>query len=90
DRFEFVLTRDDVDAMKPSPEGLQKAVSLLGIPARDVYYVGDSLYDVSAGKRAGVKVVAVATGNFSEAALKDEGADYVISSISALAGVLGA
>ncbi len=90
DFFEFVLTRDDVDAMKPRPEGLEKAVSMLGMLKSQVYYVGDSLFDVAAARKAGVKVVAIATGNYSEAVLRDEGADYVIPSISELAGILGA
>ncbi len=90
DCFEFVLTRDDVDAMKPRPEGLQKAVSMLGMPAQQVFYVGDSVYDVAAAKQAGLKVVAVVTGNFSEERLRAEGADYVIQDISGLAGILGA
>jgi phosphoglycolate phosphatase len=90
DCFEFVLTRDDVDAMKPRPEGLEKAVSMLKIPAQRVYYVGDSLFDIAAAKKAGLKVVAIATGNYSEAALRAEGADYVIPSISGLPPILGA
>ncbi len=88
DRFEFLLTRDDVDAMKPRPEGLQKAVSMLGLPSGQVFYVGDSIYDVAAAKLAKVKVVCVATGNFSEERLKAEGADFVIPDISGLASIL--
>ncbi len=89
DCFEFVLTRDDVPTMKPSPEGLKKAASRLGLPADQVYYVGDSRYDVAAAKLAGLKVVAVATGNFTQERLKAEGASYVISSISELPRILG-
>lgn len=89
DCFEFVLTRDETETMKPRPEGLAKAVSILSLPKRGVYYVGDSPYDIAAAKQAGLKVVSVATGNYSEERLRKEGADYVISSISDLHGVLG-
>jgi HAD superfamily hydrolase (TIGR01509 family) len=84
DCFEFVLTRDDTETMKPRPEGLLKATSMLGLPADSVYYVGDSPYDIAAAKDAGIKVVSVATGNYSVERLREEGADRVISSITEL------
>ena len=89
DRFEFILTRDEVEAMKPRPEGVRKASELLGVPPEKVYYVGDSLYDVQAAKDAGAKAVSVTTGNYSSQRLKERGADYVISSIAELPSILG-
>jgi len=89
DRFEFVLTRDDTETMKPRPEGLLKATMMLGLPADLVYYVGDSPYDIAAAKSAGIKVVSVATGNYSVDRLREEGADHVISSITELHDVFG-
>ncbi len=89
DCFEFVLTRDDTDTMKPRPEGLKKAASMLGLPADSVYYVGDSPYDISAAKHAGIKAVSVATGNYTAGRLREEGADHVIFSITELHKVFG-
>lgn len=86
--FDFVLTREDVDAMKPNPEGIQKAVSMLSLPKEEVCYVGDSPYDVVAAKRAGLKVISVATGNYDRERLKLEGADVVIESIGKLLDVI--
>ncbi len=87
--FEFVITRDDADTMKPKPEGLLKAVNLLSLPKGDVCYVGDSPFDIAAARGAGIRVVSIATGNYSMNQLKDAGADYVISSLSELGAVLG-
>jgi len=87
--FEFVLTREDTRAMKPSPEGLIQAVSILAMPSGQVYYIGDSPFDVMAARGAGVKMVSVATGNYSSERLKEEGADFVIASLSQLPEVLG-
>lgn len=87
--FEFVLTRDDVDAMKPRPDGLAKAVAALGLPPESVCYVGDGVYDVMAAKQAGTKVVCVATGNYSPDRLSEAGADEVIESLSELPRILG-
>jgi pyrophosphatase PpaX len=87
--FAFVLTRDDVDAMKPRPEGLSQAVTKFGLPKERVVYVGDSPYDIMAAKAAGLKVVSVATGNYRADRLRMEGADYVVDSLADLPGALG-
>jgi len=86
--FDFVLTRDDVDAMKPSPEGVKLAVSLFSLPKERVLYVGDSLYDIMAAKSAGLRVISVATGNYTVEKLRGEGADVVIGSLAEIADVL--
>jgi phosphoglycolate phosphatase-like HAD superfamily hydrolase len=88
DLFEFVLTRNETEVMKPRPEGVMMAVGRLSVPKVSVYYVGDSLFDIMAAKGAGVKVVSVATGNYSADRLKDDGADFVIHGLSDLSSVL--
>jgi HAD superfamily hydrolase (TIGR01509 family) len=87
--FEFVLTRNDTESMKPRPEGLLQAVSMLSLPKDNVYYIGDTPYDVMAAKGAGVKSVSVTTGSYAPDRLSSEGPDFVISSISELDRVLG-
>jgi len=87
--FEFVLTRNDTETMKPRPEGLLQAVSVLSLPKDDVYYVGDTPYDVMAAKGAGVKSVSVSTGSYAPDRLAAAGPDFLISSISELGAVLG-
>jgi len=89
DFFEFVLTRNDTVTMKPRPEGLLQAVSILSLPKEHVYYVGDTPYDVAAAKGAGVRSVSVATGSYPADRLAAAGSDFVITSVSELSGVLG-
>jgi HAD superfamily hydrolase (TIGR01549 family) len=86
--FDFVLTRDDVDAMKPRPEGVNRALALFALPKEKVVYVGDSPYDIMAAKAAGLKVISVATGNYTPERLRNEGADGVVGSLGELPGVL--
>jgi phosphoglycolate phosphatase len=86
--FDFVLTRDDVDGMKPSPDGVNKAISIFALPKEKVVYVGDSLLDILAAKAAGLRVVSVATGNYTVERLRSEGADEVVGSLAELARVL--
>jgi HAD superfamily hydrolase (TIGR01549 family) len=89
DCFEFILTRDETDTMKPRPEGLKKAVALLSLAPESVYFVGDSPYDIFAAKAAGVKVISVATGNYTMERLTGEGADQVVASVAELPSLFG-
>jgi phosphoglycolate phosphatase len=89
DCFEFILTRDDTEIMKPRPEGVEMAAARFNLPKGLVYYVGDSLFDVQAARGAGVRAVSVATGNFSLERLKGEHPDFAISRLAGLGAVLG-
>ncbi|MDG6909885.1 MAG: HAD family hydrolase [Nitrososphaerota archaeon] len=89
DRFEFVLTRDETRIMKPRPEGMEMAAAKLGLPKGSIFYVGDSAQDVHAAISAGIKVVSVATGNYTAERLSAEGADFVVSGLSELGAILG-
>lgn len=53
-----VLTPKDVKK-KPSPEGIQKIIQSSGLPKESFVFVGDSLKDLIAGKRAGVRTVLI-------------------------------
>ena len=87
--FEFVLTRDDTETMKPRPEGVLKAVAMLGVTPGQACYVGDSRYDIMAAKQAGAVSVGVATGTYDAERLRKEGADFVIERLADLPAVLG-
>jgi len=55
--FEVVITLDDVQKPKPSPEGLNLILRKLSVSKEDVIFVGDRIADKIAGERAGVKVL---------------------------------
>ena len=83
-RFDFTLSRDDVTALKPSPDGVFRALELMRLPKAEVVYVGDSIIDVKAAKAAGIKVASVTTGRYSHERLRNEGSDYIMDSLSEL------
>ena len=83
-RFDFTLSRDDVTKLKPCPDGVLKALDLMGLPKEEVVYVGDSVIDVKAAKAAGIKVAGVTTGRYSHERLQNEGSDYIMDSLSEL------
>ncbi len=61
--FDVVVTSDLTERHKPHPEPVLTALERLGADRSDAAFVGDSPYDVAAGKAAGVFTVAVAWGN---------------------------
>ena len=81
-------TSADVDETKPEPElvetALAKADAQQGNTGGAGVMLGDSVWDVEAAKRAGIPTVAVMTGGYSEAELRDAGAAEVFESIGAL------
>jgi phosphoglycolate phosphatase-like HAD superfamily hydrolase len=75
-------TSADVEATKPRPDLVIAAME----KARDLsaVMVGDTTWDVKAAGAAEVKTVAVLTGGFSEAELRQAGAAVVFDSLVAL------
>ena len=60
--FEVVITSDDTERHKPSPDPILAAVDRLGVKPADAAYVGDSPFDIRAARTALVFAVAVAWG----------------------------
>ena len=60
--FDIVLSRSDVNNLKPSPDGLHLALAKLGVSKDASVFIGDSLDDVNAAKAAGIRVVIITAG----------------------------
>lgn len=52
--FDVVVTESDIATPKPDPEGLLKALSLLGRDVDETLYIGDSLLDAEAAQAIGM------------------------------------
>ncbi len=76
-------TSADVESTKPDPDLVLAALGKAGNDDPSVM-VGDSVWDVKAAKAASVPTLAVLTGGFSEAELRDAGASQVVESIAEL------
>jgi HAD superfamily hydrolase (TIGR01549 family) len=72
-----VVSAEDVERSKPSPEIVQKAVEAAGVSPERCVMVGDTVYDAQAAVAAGVRPVGVRCGGISEAELRDAGARAV-------------
>jgi HAD superfamily hydrolase (TIGR01549 family) len=76
-------TSADVESTKPEPDLVLAALDKAGADDPSVM-VGDSVWDVKAAKAAGVPTLAVLTGGFSEAELREAGAIQVVETIETL------
>ncbi|MBN9167342.1 MAG: hydrolase [Myxococcales bacterium 68-20] len=69
DLIDVVVSRDDADQSKPSPDLIEIALDRVDVTAAEALLIGDSPYDVEAGERAGVPVVALRCGGWSDSDL---------------------
>jgi pyrophosphatase PpaX len=87
--FDAVVTSGDTERHKPNPEPVLLALERLGADRADAAFVGDSPFDVRAGKAAGVFSVGVSWGGLhSDERLVEAGADVVVHSPEDLLDVL--
>ena len=82
---------DDCERFKPEPEPVLRGIEALGVPtsaASECLYVGDSPFDLQAGRAAGCKTVAVTWGMFPKDDLAAEHPDFMCASFDELAEVV--
>ena len=63
--IDHIIGSNDVQNLKPSPEGIEAALRYFDVPKSDVLYTGDSYVDAQTAKNAGIDFAAVTTGTTS-------------------------
>jgi len=84
--FDLILGGDSGPERKPSPQAILSVLSRLGVAPDRVLMVGDTAYDIEAGKRAGVKTIAVTYGYGSPGFA--EGADFTMDQFPELIDIV--
>ncbi|MFD5405517.1 HAD family hydrolase [Streptomyces griseorubiginosus] len=77
DAITATASADDVEEGKPAPEPVEHALELAGVPAENAVFVGDTVWDMQAGSRAGVRCVGVLCGGIPRADLEEAGAQAI-------------
>ncbi|MFD3515516.1 HAD family hydrolase [Streptomyces sp. NPDC058657] len=72
-----VASADDVESGKPAPDPVHRALEIAEADAKDAVFVGDTVWDMKAGTRAGVHSVALLCGGIPRADLEEAGAAAV-------------
>ena len=86
--FTVSISADDVTLGKPDPEGILNALNALEVEAHEALFVGDSISDITAAKRAGVKSILVGWTFFHEDHYQTFGADYILHEPLDLLGLM--
>jgi pyrophosphatase PpaX len=88
--FDLILTRDEFKIMKPNATGFLSAMKTLGLKADEVITIGDQASDIQAGKRAGIKTIAIyhKSMEFLKNHLVEENPDFIITDIRQLPNLL--
>jgi pyrophosphatase PpaX len=76
--FEVVVAAEDTHRHKPDPEPVRLALERLGAGANGACYVGDSPFDLRAGRAAGIATIAVTWGFFARDDLEAEDPDVIV------------
>jgi len=84
--FDIIIGNDQVQHPKPAPDEILKAEQFLRI--KKGYMIGDAIYDIRAGKKAGLKTIAVLTGDHTKKQLQKEKPFAILKSVKDLPSFL--
>lgn len=82
--FSAIVGLDHTTEHKPNPAPVRFALSRLGVAESDAVFVGDSPHDIEAGRRAGVRTIAVTWGAYTREEISPAGPDHFIDEMTAL------
>ena len=88
--FDLILTRDDIDKIKPDASGFFKALEIMNLKASEVISIGDQASDIIAGKRAGIRTVAVVEKQMAHSRphLQEQNPDFFLRDMRDLPSLL--
>jgi HAD superfamily hydrolase (TIGR01509 family) len=82
--IDHVTGADDVDHSKPEPDVFAATLEATGLDPADTLVVGDTVWDIKAAAKLGLKVVGVVTGGISRQELEEAGAIAIYDDVAHL------
>lgn len=79
-----VLARDNVEFLKPDTRHVSQALSTLNSTSDRAAMIGDGRLDMHVGRALGMTCVGVLTGSSDADALREAGADLIVSGLESL------
>lgn len=79
--FDIVISRDTPVPPKPRPDGIVHAAEVLGVSIEEILVVGDFVFDIDAGHRAGTLCAFITNGKEVDI---PEKSDFIIHSLDEL------
>jgi len=88
DKFDMIVTGDDIEGHKPSPEGVDVFVNKYNLNRERVLIIGDAPPDVKAAKATGIKVASVLWDSYAKEEVLKMGSDYYFDTVEELSEFL--
>jgi HAD superfamily hydrolase (TIGR01549 family) len=82
--FDMIVSGDDVEEHKPSPQGITMFMEKFNLKHEEVLMIGDSPADINAAKAAGVKIASVIWDSYSEIELKKLNGNNIFHNVEEL------
>ncbi|TXT56294.1 MAG: putative Pyrophosphatase PpaX [Promethearchaeota archaeon] len=83
-----IITRDDVENMKPAPDQINKAFKIMDVSPDRCIMIGDMHSDILMGKKVGAITVGVLTGVFDKEQFNEVQPDFIIESVADLSSIV--
>jgi len=77
-KFDYILTPELTSQHKPNPEPIFYLAKKFNIYSKEIAIVGDSVYDIKCGQKAGAVTIGVVWGGSSRKDLLHYGPDYIV------------
>jgi phosphoglycolate phosphatase-like HAD superfamily hydrolase len=84
DLVDATASSEDAEESKPAPDIFEVVLKKLKIEGADAVAIGDTPYDASAARKAGIATIGVLCGGFTEASLREAGCADVYPGPAAL------
>jgi phosphoglycolate phosphatase len=88
DFVEVIVTRDDVERVKPHPDHASEVLRLLGVRPEEALVVGDHPTDIESGQAISAMSAAVLTGRTTRKIFEEVGTTYILSDVRGVLDVL--
>ncbi|MCM8804098.1 MAG: HAD-IA family hydrolase [Candidatus Omnitrophica bacterium] len=86
--YDIILTRDDIERVKPDPLHIKECLRKLGLKKNEVILVGDHFLDIRCGKKLNILSIGISNKNIKEYDFFKEGADFVFDDIKEVEYIL--
>lgn len=83
-----IVTRDDVERVKPHADHAAEVLRLLGVLPEEALVVGDHPTDIKSGQAISAMSAAVLTGRITREIFEEAGATFILSDISGVLDVV--
>ncbi len=80
----MIVTGDDVEDHKPSPEGIDQFVEKFKLNREKVLMIGDAPADILAARSAGVKIASVVWDAYAREQVMKMESDYLFETVDEL------